>query len=80
MAAYKDEMVKCFFAEYLHPFIKVSLFAIQSLYDSWCLPNILGIICANGNSLKNCNARDRSYVEDYHQNTSKVLLAIGQKS
>ena len=43
------------FAEYIHPYIKVPLFPINSLYDSWSLPNILGISCGSGGSLAGCN-------------------------
>ena len=46
---------KCMFAEYIHPFINVPQFPINSLYDSWSLPNILGITCGSGGSLANCN-------------------------
>lgn len=80
VAKYPDEPVNCLFAENIHEFIKVPLFAIQSLYDSWSLYNIIGMRCPNYNSLKGCSASDRAYIEQYHQNTSRVLFAIGNKN
>ena len=64
------------FAEHLHPFIKVPLFPINSLYDSWSLPNILGINCVSGASLSNCNNGQMEVIGQYKQNTSAVMKAI----
>lgn len=79
VAAYPQEKYKCMFAQYIHPFINVPQFAIQSPYDSWSLPNILGIACENGGSLSGCGEGQLRYIEDYHANTSAVLKAIGTK-
>jgi hypothetical protein len=51
VAANPDAKWKCMFAEYLFPYVKVPLFAIQSAYDTWSVPNILGIKCQNNASL-----------------------------
>ena len=56
------------------------LFAIESAYDSWSLPNILGIGCQAGGSLASCNAAQLAYIEQYHTNTSAVLKDIGKKA
>lgn len=61
------------FAEYNLNFIKVPLFPIQSLYDSWSLPNILGISCENGGSLAKCSSSELKIIDEYRVNTSKVL-------
>jgi hypothetical protein len=70
---YPGEKWKCLFAEYNHLFITAPLFPIQSLYDSWSIPNILGIGCESGGSLSKCNAAQQKYIDDYHKNTSAVL-------
>ena len=33
---------RCIFAEYAFPFVETPLFALESLYDSWQIPNIYG--------------------------------------
>jgi hypothetical protein len=45
------ETWKCMFAEYNYAYINVPLFAIQSVYDTWSLANILGLTCVKGGSL-----------------------------
>jgi len=37
-----NEQWKCIFAEYTSPFIQTPIFPLQSEYDSWQVPNILG--------------------------------------
>ena len=49
-----NEKWKCLFGEYLHQYITVPLFPIQSLYDSWSLPNILHISCGSAGTFANC--------------------------
>lgn len=67
-------------AQHIHEFIKVPLFAAQSLYDSFSLYNIVGIRCVNGISLANCNNDEKALIEAYHQSTIKVLSEISKKS
>lgn len=74
--AYKDETWKCMFAQYIHPFIKVPLFPVQSLYDSWSLPNILGMTCSSGGSFAHCSQGQMIVIEQYHANTVAVLKNI----
>ncbi len=57
------------FAQYIHPFITVPLFAPQSLYDSWSLYNIIGIRCMDGSSLAKCGADDMKVIESYRKST-----------
>lgn len=78
--AFPKEPFRCMFAENMEKFIKTPLFPLQSLYDSWSLPNILGIGCAKDSSLKACNAQEMAYIEDYHKNTSKVLTDITSRA
>ena len=47
------------FAENIFKHIKVPQFPLQSLYDTWSIPNILGINCISGGSLNACNKTDR---------------------
>ena len=37
-----DDPGKCMFAQYVAPFIETPTFALQSVFDAWSLPNILG--------------------------------------
>jgi hypothetical protein len=68
------EKWKCMFAEYNYRYIKIPLFAVQSAYDTWCLANILGLYCQKNGSLAECEKQGvLNIIEDYHQNTSKVL-------
>lgn len=71
---------KCMFAQYNHNFINIPLFPIQSLYDSWSLPNILGIGCGNGGSLANCNQSQLEYINEYRLNTTFYLKEITHSS
>ena len=66
----------CMFAEHLHQYIKVPQFPIQSLYDSWSLPNILGINCGVAGSFANCTSGQMEVIDKYRQNTSEVLKSI----
>jgi hypothetical protein len=43
---------KCMFAQYVAPFIDTPTFALQSVYDSWSLPNILGRTAEWGGDLE----------------------------
>jgi len=68
------------FAENIHPFIKAPLFPVNPLYDSWSIPNILGINCVTGDhSISQCSAADRAHLEDYQKATKAVLDKIVSK-
>lgn len=70
---YPTEKWRCMFAQYQFPYIRAPLFPINSLYDSWSLPNILGISCVANESLKACTAEQRAIIESYKANSTKVL-------
>lgn len=76
VAANRMEKWKCMFAEYIHAFIKIPLFPIQSLYDSWSIHYILGLGCGSGGSLAGCNQAQMAYIDQYRLNTSAVLVMI----
>ena len=38
---------RCIFAEYVFPFLKTPLFAVESLYDAWQIPNVEGAEVCN---------------------------------
>ena len=62
--------------------MKVPQFVIQSPYDAWSIPNILGINCLKGLyliSMVNCDDGQLKYIEDYHANTSALLKAIANR-
>ncbi len=50
------------FAQNLYKYIKAPQFAVQSLYDTWAIPHILGITCIKEASLENCDASDRKVI------------------
>jgi hypothetical protein len=80
VAANPDAKWKCMFAEYLFPYVKVPLFAIQSAYDTWSLKTDIGIKCLTSNgSLENCGAENRTHIEQYHANMSAVLRRIAER-
>jgi O-palmitoleoyl-L-serine hydrolase len=79
VAANPTEKWKCMFAEYISDHIKVPLFAIESMYDSWSLHYILGIACQANASLDKCDAGSRAYIEQYHANTSLALHRIAER-
>jgi hypothetical protein len=68
------------FAQYLIDYITAPAFAPQSLYDSWCLYNILGIRCMDGSSLAECNKADRDSIEEYHRGTLEVMFRIASSN
>lgn len=77
---YSTELWKCMFAQYIHPFITVPIFAPQSLYDSWSLYNIIGIRCMNSNSLASCGTNEMKVIEAYRQSTMQVLFEMASKN
>lgn len=78
--AYKNELWKCMFAQYLVDYISAPIFAPQSLYDSWSLYNIVGIRCVDGSSLAACSKVDRDIIEDYHRQTVEVMFKIASSN
>lgn len=73
---FPNEKWKCLFAQYQFPYIKTPLFPVEPLYDSWSVPNILGISCLNGESLSACTAEQRAALESYRANTTSILKAM----
>lgn len=75
--AYPTEKWRCMFAEYLYPHIQTPLFPVNSLYDTWSIPNILGISCINSTgSLAGCSDGDRHTIDEYKKNLTTVLGKI----
>jgi hypothetical protein len=71
-----NEKWRCMFAQYQFPYIRTPLFPVNSLYDSWSIPNILGIHCESSASLKGCTTQERAVLEAYRKNTSDILTAM----
>ena len=65
------------FAQNIYRHIKVPLFPIQSLYDTWSIHYILGISCVVNASLSKCTSSERQVIEQYHQNVTNLLFSIG---
>ena len=69
------------FAEHNYAYISGPLFAIQSPYDAWCIPNILGLSCDKAGSLAECQtAGVMDVIERYHESNLKLLKAITNNS
>lgn len=64
------------FAQHLYKHIKVPMFVVQSVYDSWSLRNALGIRCPNPN---NCPDDANKVIEENRKNVTNVLKEIGSK-
>jgi hypothetical protein len=64
------------FAVNLAPHIKTPMFIIQSLYDVWSIPNILGVTCIVNASLADCNPTQMNHIEEYHRNTTNAIFEI----
>jgi hypothetical protein len=58
--------------------IEVPMFSVQSLYDAWSIQNILGLNCVSRYSLTPCSKKERSFIEEYRTNTSRVMEGIKQ--
>lgn len=63
-----NETWKCLSIQYAEPFTISSLFALNSIYDSWQLANILQLPCKP----PDCDARYMEAVEEY----GKVRLIL----
>jgi hypothetical protein len=55
--AFNNSIENCMFIENIYMYVKVPLFVSQSLYDTWSIPNILGVDCVVGHlNLAKCNS------------------------
>jgi len=55
--------------------IKTPLFIIQSPYDSWSIPNILGIECTKDGTLKTCTDEEKDEIKKFRDNHNNLALA-----
>lgn len=68
---------RCIFAEYVAPFITSELFAMQNLYDSWQMANILRVGCSGYNKpLDDCNAAQMAAVQAYGADMRTALAPL----
>ena len=61
--------------DYLYPFVKVKMMILQSLYDSWVAPYILGIPCV-AKGLDSCNSSSMAILDQHRVNTLKLIKLI----
>lgn len=74
---YPNEKWRCMFAQYMYPYLSVPLFPVNSLYDTWSIPNILGITCVDSTgSLKACSDSDRHTIADYKKNSTEIITKM----
>jgi len=69
----KGEMAdpwKCFFPQYTEPYIKSKLFALNSIYDTWQLGNILQLPCHP----PKCTEKQMKELENYGKVNSQIKL------
>ena len=67
------------FAEYMHEHVRVPLFAINSLYDSWSIAYLMYMKCGVKGSLKNCDEDKIKCVEEYKRKTLVVVESIARR-
>ena len=56
------------------------MYIIQSLYDSWSVPNILGVSCIDDSSLINCDSFKKTAIEEYHRNTTNAIFEMTSRN
>lgn len=68
-AFYNGTEWKCLFVQYSYASIEGRLLLINSEYDSYAIPNILGINCLkagkSGETLSSCTATEHKQIEKY---------------
>ena len=67
------------FAEYMHEHVRVPLFAINSLYDSWSIAYLMYMKCGVKGSLNNCDEDKIKCVEEYKRKTLVVVESIARR-
>jgi O-palmitoleoyl-L-serine hydrolase len=70
-AAHPGQEWKCLFIENSYPFITGKFMIINSEYDAYSIPNILGFGClrkgVSGETLTHCSQKELAYIEEYRQ-------------
>jgi hypothetical protein len=77
MKEFPEAKENCMFAQNLYQHIKVPLMPVQSLYDSWSIPNILNLDCIQ-NGIATCSQDARNLIEENRRNVTDVLRNIGK--
>lgn len=64
-----DQQWRCMLTSTLTGFIDSDLFIVQSEYDTWFIPNTLGVDCIDTDmSLKKCSSSQMSEINDFRKN------------
>ena len=63
------------FAQNLYQHIKVPLFPVQSVYDSWSIAHILELDCVF-NGIATCSQEDKNLIEENRRNVTDLLRRI----
>ena len=63
----------CFLAETMLHYIESPVFISESLYDSWSVPNILGISCIADGTMSKCSEADKQKINLFRGDTATLL-------
>lgn len=66
-AANVGQVWRCTLYEEAYKYINVRSLLVQSMYDTWSLPNILGTKCIKGNDLADCDQTQMHAIQQHHQ-------------
>eukprot|EP00347_Sterkiella_histriomuscorum_P011399 403372607 len=79
----QEDLYLCMLPEYLIKYVDTPLLLLQSAYDAWQIPVILGLECFQffgGISTRNCNAADFQVMEKFKEDSQiRILQAIQDK-
>ncbi|CAD8164203.1 unnamed protein product [Paramecium octaurelia] len=73
VSKFKNEVWKCYYAQYLFEFIQTPLFIIQSMYDYYSLTARFKIDCAKNYSLNNCSQEQLDFAQNLYKQNYEVL-------
>ena len=73
---YREEPWKCFFPQYVYPFVKHPIFVLESLYDKWSMEFLQGIRCIKGRYIGDCVDEDRALMEQYRTESIDFLDGV----
>merc|ERR1711988_1920144 len=68
----KNESWKCLMAQYILPHLETPVFVMNSAYDLWQLPNILGTNCI---AQHKCTPQLTTSIQEYAKNLSTTVMA-----
>lgn len=65
---------RCFFPQYLLPFVSTPVFLVNSLYDSWQLGSLSNISCIC--DFDTCSSEEKSFIRKFRKKTLHALRSV----